>query len=199
MSVNPARPGGGPDDQAAAATGSMVSVQPRRANGVWSMKVVESGGYTRIVSDSEAWQLVMSVSVVSAEWPGASTTVVLGLVDRAAGAPNAAPFNRRLTPGKPVIEQGLVELLVKVRTAISVPRDAPPRTTRSARFLVPHSRVPATAELDARDGVDGAGVVEAAGLLDGGVELGGEDWVGPPGVVDTAGVLNGVVTGGDVG
>ncbi|MEO6501816.1 MAG: hypothetical protein ABIQ09_07870 [Jatrophihabitantaceae bacterium] len=127
------------------------------------------------MSDFSALQVESPTSRAVADLPGANWILLMGLPLRAAGLPSVAPALISWTPGNPVSEQVLVELLVNCRKAYWCPAapEARSAATPSDALGQPFgpSIGPAGVELaGARDGLEGTGLTEEGAAV-GRVEL----------------------------
>jgi hypothetical protein len=142
----------------------MVSGQPRKDSRAMNLSV-RLGGMICTESDFSALQVESPTSRAVADFPGASEILLMGLPLRAAGLPSATPALISWTPGNPVSEQVLAELLVNCRKAYWCPAAPEARSAATASDALGQpfgpSTGPAAEELaGAREGVLGAGVGE---------------------------------------
>jgi hypothetical protein len=174
-----------------ATTGSMVRAQPRTDSGTMNFSV-RFGGMICTESDFSAWQVEASTNRAVADVPGASFTVAVAWSLRVAGLPMRAPALRSWTPGKPVSEQGLDDLLVNCRKAYWCPAAPDPRSACTSSAA---AWQPATAGAGTGTGCEGL-----AGLVDGlvgaeelaavvGEELTDTDTLGLDGLTEDGAVL----------
>ncbi len=135
-----------------AATGSTVSGQPRIDSGTTNFSV-RFGGMICTESDFGASQVELPTTCAVADCFGASWTRLTRMLLRAAGWPSATPALISCTPGNPVSEQVLVELLVNCRKAYWCPAAPEPRSATTPSEALGHPVAPAGG------GLAGAGAV----------------------------------------
>lgn len=162
----------------------MVSGQPRKDSGATNLSV-RFGGMICTESDFSALQVESPTSWAVADFPGASWTLLMGLPLRTAGLPRATPALISWTPGNPVSEQVLAELLVNCRKAYWCP-------------AAPDARSAATPSVALGQPFDpsiGPGADELAGARVGLLDAGGAEegvTVGRTGVADAVALHVGV-------